>query len=135
MNSDIAKNVLTHKDAQKRAETIYNASYKLSIDLHSGKETYQGKITINFETSTNNNVIVDFTGSEITTLIINETLLESPDWDGHKLNLPQSLIQKNNTVEITYTNQSPALDTFLELFFEDLALFGEPLRGQLASIF
>ena len=105
MNSDIAKNVLTHKDAQKRAETIYNASYKLSIDLYSGKETYQGKITITFEASTNHNVIVDFTGSEITTLIINETLLESPDWDGHKLNLPQSLIQKNNTVEITYTNQ------------------------------
>ena len=105
MNLDTAKNVLTHKDAQKRAETIRNVSYNLSIDMHSGKETYQGKITIIFEVSDDDNVIVDFTGSEIVTLVLNETFVGNPDWDGHKLNLPQNLIQKNNTVEVTYINQ------------------------------
>ena len=105
MNLDTAKNVLTHKDAQKRAETIRNVSYNLSIDMHSGKETYQGKITIIFEVSDDDNVIVDFTGSEIVTLVLNETSVGNPDWDGHKLNLPQNLIQKNNTVEVTYINQ------------------------------
>ena len=37
--------------------------------------------------------------------------------------------------QITFKNQSPVLDAFWELLFEDFALFGEPLRGQLASIF
>jgi len=105
MNLDIAKNVLTHNDAIKRANAIRNVSYKLFIDLYSGKETYQGKTTIVFETSIDHNVTVDFTGSEITTLVLNETFIEKPDWDGHKLNLPQNLIQKNNTVEIIYINQ------------------------------
>ena len=39
------------------------------------------------------------------------------------------------TNQITSKNPSPVLDAFWDLFFKDLALFGEPLRGQLASIF
>ena len=98
MNLDTAKNVLTHNDAIKRADAIHNVSYKLFIDLYSGKETYQGKTTIIFETNTDHNVTLDFTGSEITTLVLNETFIEKPDWDGHKLNLPQSLIQKTTPI-------------------------------------
>ncbi|MBG92888.1 MAG: aminopeptidase N [Chloroflexi bacterium] len=104
MNSDTAKNALTHDDAIKRAEAILNVSYKLFLDLHLGKETYQGKTTIIFETNTVNDITIDFTGSEITNLILNSISIEKPDWDGHKINLPKNLMQTHNIVEIIYVN-------------------------------
>ena len=47
----------------------------------------------------------------------------------------KSTKNQQNINKNTHENQSPVLDAFFELFFENFALFGEPLRGRLASIF
>ncbi len=99
------RDVLTESEAISRAQRVSDVSYELSLDLAGGQQRYRGHCTAGFALQGEGSLFLDFEGEEISELILNGSVVESPAWDGHRLTLPPELLAPANTLSIRYRNE------------------------------
>lgn len=97
--------VLTRDLAQKRAKTISNLKYSLSINLKKSIKTYTGKCILTFFLSNKDEpLILDFTGN-IKKLSINEKEASFGTFENKISISPENLSLGENKLEISYENE------------------------------
>jgi aminopeptidase N len=99
------KDNLTVAEATARAERISNVRYALDLDITARAETYRGLLTAEFDAKKSGPpLFVDFTGKSIVELVLNGERIASPEWNRHRIALPESKIHAKNKLEIRYEN-------------------------------
>jgi aminopeptidase N len=98
-----ARDVLTQAEAAARAARISNVSYDIRLDLHGGRSSYRGEVTISFDISGSGPTFIGFRGRQIESLQINGQQVE-PNWNGYRLILPGELLGGATIVRLAYEN-------------------------------
>src|SRR5579871_311650 len=99
------KDNLTEAESRDRARRISKPTYTLHLDLKAKSETYRGKLTAEFEIAgPTSGLWIDFTGKTILGLTVNGTAVEKPDWNKHRIALPEALLARKNSVTVEYEN-------------------------------
>lgn len=107
-SSNTVKDVLSESDAATRSKNISNVEYHLDLNLPGGaSDTYSGTLEATFTIETNPETFLDFTGFEITTLILNGRIIADPSWNGHRLLIGarDGLLTGVNTIRLEYINE------------------------------
>ena len=107
-SSNTVKDVLSESDAATRSKNISNVEYHLDLNLPGGaSDTYSGTLEATFTIETNPETFLDFTGFEITTLILNGRTITDPSWNGHRLLIGarDGLLTGVNTIRLEYINE------------------------------
>ena len=107
-SSNTVKDVLSESDAATRSKNISNVEYHLDLNLPGGaSDTYSGTLEATFTIETNPETFLDFTGFEITTLILNGRTIADPSWNGHRLliGVRDGLLTGVNTIRLEYINE------------------------------
>ena len=107
-SSNTVKDVLSESDAATRSKNISNVEYHLDLNLPGGaSDTYSGTLEATFTIETNPETFLDFTGFEITTLILNGRVIADPSWNGHRLLIGtrDGLLTGVNTIRLEYINE------------------------------
>ena len=107
-SSNIVKDVLSESDAATRSKNISNVEYHLDLNLPGGaSDTYSGTLEATFTVETYSETFLDFTGFEITTLILNGRVIADPSWNGHRLVIGtrDGLLTGINTIRMEYINE------------------------------
>ena len=107
-SSNTVKDVLSESDAATRSKNISNVEYHLDLNLPGGaSDTYSGTLEATFTIETNPETFLDFTGFEITTLILNGRVIADPSWNGHRLLIGtrDGLLTGANTIRLEYINE------------------------------
>ena len=107
-SSNIVKDVLSESDAATRSKNISNVEYHLDLNLPGGaSDTYSGTLEATFTVETYSETFLDFTGFEITTLILNGRVIADPSWNGHRLVIGtrDGLLTGINTIRLEYINE------------------------------
>ena len=107
-SSNTVKDVLSESDAATRSKNISNVEYHLDLNLPGGaSDTYSGTLEATFTIETNPETFLDFTGFEITTLILNGRIIADPSWNGHRLLIRarDGLLTGVNTIRLEYINE------------------------------
>jgi aminopeptidase N len=99
-----ARDVLTHAEARERAARIARADYDIHLDLHAGRTSYRGDVTITFEVTGEGSLFLDHRGRHIERLTVNGEAI-NPDWNGYRLILPASVVGGWMSVRIAYENE------------------------------
>jgi aminopeptidase N len=104
-----ARDLLTQSEAIARAAAIHDVQYDLELGLNARAETFTGRITISFQLDPNppaGSTFLCFRGRTIESLRINGALIDAPDWNGYRINLPLAALKRGaaNTIEVTYEN-------------------------------
>ncbi|NKB33286.1 MAG: aminopeptidase N [Pseudomonadales bacterium] len=110
---------LSQSEAIARKARVSDISYVLDIDLISLYDAYQGSVTSTFTlTDKDNPLEIDFTGGNVSELVVNGETLE-PDYNGFFITLPQSsLIQGQNEVTVEYSHPYDQDGTGLHRFVD-----------------
>jgi aminopeptidase N len=104
-HSHAVRDNLTESEAAGRAARISNVSYTLHLDLQPKSETYRGELAAEFELENGASpVFLDFTGKTIRSLLVNGKTVPAPDWNKHRLELPEALLKEENRVVVAYEN-------------------------------
>ncbi len=98
-----ARDVLSQVDAAARALRVSEVSYSIRLDFVAGQATYHGDVTIQFTTTGEEPLFLDFRGRDISHLMLNGTSIE-PDWTGYRLTLPGEHLRATNELRIEYEN-------------------------------
>ena len=107
-SSNTVKDVLSESDAATRSKNISNVEYHLDLNLPgAASDTYSGTLEATFTIETNPETFLDFTGFEITTLILNGRVIADPSWNGHRLLIGtrDGLLTGANTIRLEYINE------------------------------
>ena len=104
-----ARDLLTQSEAIARAAAIHDVQYDLELGLTARAETFTGRITISFQLDPNppaGSTFLCFRGRTIESLRINGALIDAPDWNGYRINLPLAALNRGsaNTIEVAYEN-------------------------------
>ncbi|MEC7788760.1 MAG: M1 family aminopeptidase, partial [Chloroflexota bacterium] len=100
-----ARDVLDKNDATRRSNSISDTQYQINLNLPGGgSPTYSGETIVQFESSDGSDTFLDFTGTEIISLHVNDSEVVNPSWTGHRLHI-QDLISGPNKVVISYINE------------------------------
>ncbi|MBK33226.1 MAG: hypothetical protein CL771_06310, partial [Chloroflexi bacterium] len=99
------RDVLDKNDATRRSNSISDTQYQINLNLPGGgSPTYSGETIVQFESSDGSDTFLDFTGTEIISLHVNDSEVVNPSWTGHRLHI-QDLISGPNKVVISYINE------------------------------
>ena len=100
-----ARDVLDKNDATRRSNSISDTQYQINLNLPGGgSPTYSGETIVQFESSDGSDTFLDFTGTEIISLHVNDSEVVNPSWTGHRLHI-QDLSSGPNKVVISYINE------------------------------
>ncbi len=97
------RDILTETDATARAERVSNCHYELALDLTKGAPTYGGAVTITFDQSGSDDLMLNFRGKRIDLLELNGEAVDF-EWRGRELTLPGGALADSNTLRIEYEN-------------------------------
>jgi aminopeptidase N len=106
-HSHAVRDNLTESEAADRAKRVSNVRYTLHLSLGSKAETYQGELAAEFDLERRGGapLFLDFTGKEIRSLLVNGKSVAAPDWNKHRLVLPEDLLRaEENRVVVAYEN-------------------------------
>jgi aminopeptidase N len=106
-NQAAARDVLTQLEAAQRATRVDEAHYDLRLDLHAGRATYRGDVTIRFAVAGAGSLFLDFRGRTIERLEVNGRPVE-PEWTGYRLTLPADQVSDEMVVRVAYENDYDA---------------------------
>ncbi len=100
------QNKLTKEEAERRSAVVRGVEYNIALSFQSGASSYQGDVTVHFEYDTPSvGIELDFTGTEISRLEVNEQTVASEAWSSNRIALPSNLLREQNIVRIVYRNQ------------------------------
>ncbi len=106
-NGGPGRDVLYRDEAIERAERVRDVSYELSFELAEGRDTYTGRVVIEFRlTSSSTPLFLDFTGGP-RMITVNGSQLE-PDQRGHRLWLAPEHLVTHNRIVIEFENDFDA---------------------------
>ncbi|MEZ0231111.1 MAG: aminopeptidase N, partial [Planctomycetota bacterium] len=105
-HNHVIRDNLTESEAAARARRVLNVRYALHLSLQPKAETYQGELACEFDLAEKGApIFLDFTGQTIRSLLVNGKSVATPDWNKHRLVLPEALLKEDeNRVVIAYEN-------------------------------
>src|SRR4051812_15085177 len=93
-HGDAARDNLLVAEAAERARRVSNVRYSLDPDLTAKSESYRGTLTAEFEAKKDGAALfIDFTGKQIVELTLNGEKVASPDWNKHRIGLPDAHVK------------------------------------------
>src|SRR4051812_28527433 len=105
-HSHALRDNLTEAEAAERGKRVLDVRYALHLSLLPGAETYQGELAVEFDLSEKGHALfLDFTGKEIRSPPRNGKAVGNPEWNKHRLVLPDDLLKEDgNPIVVPYVN-------------------------------
>lgn len=107
-----AKNLLTQGEAAERCKLVSNVKVDLQLHLTKGSPTYSCECKIHFDVPDQKAVLqhheamfLEFSGTEIHLLKLNQHVLGPEAWRAHRLLLPAEKLQAHNELQVSYVNE------------------------------
>lgn len=91
---------LALEEATRRAEQISQLAYTIDLDLQAGAKVFRGDVTIAFDHA-GGDTFLEWVGGRLERFVVNGADTE-PDWDGARLALPGSLLDRHNELRLIY---------------------------------
>ncbi len=95
---------LSRREAEERGAAISDVAYDLALSLEGGTEGYRGEAALSFSFEGEAPTFLDFSGGAIERLEVNGRAVE-PQWEGHRIHLPQEWLESDNRVQVGYRNR------------------------------
>src|SRR5258707_243133 len=89
--------------ATRRAAQIADVRYALDLDL-TRLDSARGHVRISFRLRAPGDVIVDFRGPKLTSVVVNDAASPDRDWNGAHLRIPERLVNAGaNSIDAQFT--------------------------------
>ncbi len=107
-NQNISSNLLI-EESEQRFKTVSNVSYSIELNINKQDTKYKAttKINFNFKPNETDTCFLDFVGSEIFKITLNEKVLDKSSgviFDSHRLFFPSALLSDYNSLVVEYEN-------------------------------
>lgn len=102
-NGGHGRDILHRAEAEARAGRVQNARYEIELELVEGRETYTGRVVLNFDLHPNDGpLFLDFDGKATAVRANGEDI--EPDQHDHRLWFAREQLRMHNRLVIEYEN-------------------------------
>jgi aminopeptidase N len=98
INDVFSEDNLLYTEALDRAQVVTNVSYKITLDLNSGDDTFLCNSEIEFDAKNGNETFLNFNGDKVLDIELNGKKLPSDNYADYKIEL--SPLQSHNRVVV-----------------------------------